>query len=367
MSKGRRRRATETFSLSFLDIMSCGFGAIVLFFVIINASMAKRADEVNRDLSVRAEMLRLETAEGEENLVELRNSLDDIEQRRVIAQGEARRIIDVLRERQEELATLEQSTVAQRDSIERLQADLLSLDEESRRLSAAAQRPSDEGTRMRAFTGDGDRQYVTGLKVGGRRVLILMDASASMLDETIVNVIRRRNMRDEQKLAAPKWQRTLATVEWITTQLAPDSRFQVIRFAEAAAPLVAGGAGGWLDTADPAKLDEAIRAARRTIPEGGTSLWHAFDAVRRMDPPPDNVFLVTDGLPTMGEHRPRATTVSGAERMRHFEQALRLLPASVPVNVVLMPMEGDAEAGSAYWKLAIGSRGAYLAPSRDWP
>jgi len=367
MRKGRRRRATETFSMSFLDIMSCGFGAIVLFFVIINATMAKRADEVNRDLSIRAEMLRLEAAEGEENLVELRNSLEDIEQRRVTAQGRARRIIELIRARQEELATLEHSTVAQRESIERLQADLLSLDEESNRLSAAAQRPSEEGTRMRTFTGDGDRQYVTGLKVGGRRVLILLDVSASMLDETIVNVIRRRNMRDEQKLAAPKWQRTLATLEWITTQLAPDSRFQVIRFAETAAPLVAGSAGEWLETADPAKLDEAIRVARRTIPHGGTSLWHAFDAVRRMDPPPDNVFLITDGLPTMGESRPRATTVSGAERMRHFEQAVRLLPAGVPVNVVLLPMEGDAEAASAFWRLAIGSRGAYLAPSRDWP
>ena len=367
MSKRRRRRATETFSMSFLDIMSCGFGAIVLFFVIINATMAKRADELNRDLSIRAEMLRLEAAEGEENLVELRNSLEDIEQRRVTAQGQARRIIELIRARQEELATLEQSTVAQRESIERLQADLLSLDEQSRRRSAAAQRPSDEGTRMRAFTGDGDRQYVTGLKVGGRRVLILLDASASMLDETIVNVIRRRNMRDEQKLAAPKWQRTLATLQWITTQLGPDSRFQVYRFAETTAPLVAGSAGEWLETADPAKLDEAIRAARRTIPHGGTSLWHAFDAVRRMDPPPDNVFLITDGLPTMGEGRPRATTVSGAERMRHFEQAVPLLPAGVPVNIVLLPMEGDAEAASAYWKLAMRSRGAYLAPSRDWP
>lgn len=367
MSRGRGRRPTETFSLSFLDIMSCGFGAIVLFFVIINATMAKRSDELNRDLSIRAEMLRLEVAEGDENLVELRNTLEDIDKRRVEAQGRAQRIIELSQARREELATLEESTVAQRESIERLQADLLSLDEESRRLSAAARQPSDEGTRVRAFTGDGDRQYVTGLRVGGRRVLILLDASASMLDDTIVNVIRRRNMPDAQKLAAPKWQRALATVEWITTQLGPDSNFQLYRFAEAAVPLVADSDGRWLSTADPANLDEAIRAARRAIPHGGTSLWHAFDTVRRMQPPPDNVFIITDGLPTMGETRPRASTVSGSERMRHFEQAQRRLPQGIPVNVVLLPMEGDAEAPSAFWRLAIASRGAYLAPSRDWP
>lgn len=367
MSRRKGRRATETFSLSFLDIMSCGFGAIVLFFVIINSTMAKRSDEMNRELSIRAEMLRLETAEGEENLVELRNTLEDIEKRRVEAQGQAQRIIELSRTRQEELATLEESTVAQRESIERLQADLLSLDEESRRLSAAARRPSDEGTRVRAFTGDGDRQYVTGVRVGGKRVLILLDASASMLDDTVVNVIRRRNMPDEQKRRAPKWQRALATVEWITTQLDPDSSFQVYRFAETAGPVVAESEGRWLESADPARLDEAIRETRGATPHGGTSLWHAFDAVRRMQPPPDNVFLITDGLPTMGESRPRARTVSGRDRMRHFEQAQDLLPKGVPVNVILLPMEGDAEAASAYWKLAIGTRGAYLAPSRDWP
>ncbi len=36
-SRGGRRSAS-VFSLSFLDAMTCGFGAVVLFFMIINAA-----------------------------------------------------------------------------------------------------------------------------------------------------------------------------------------------------------------------------------------------------------------------------------------------------------------------------------------
>ena len=363
----RARRRFETFSLSFLDIMSCGFGAVVLFFVIINATMAKRSDELNKDLSVRAEMLRVEVVEGEENLVELRNTMEDLEKRRVEAQGKARRILEMIREKREELANLQKSTVAREESIEKLQSDLKSLEEDSKRLSAASDRPSDEGTRVRSYVGEGDRQYLTGVKVGGQRVLILLDVSASMLDDTVVNVIRRRNLPEAQKIRSPKWQRALATVEWITTQLKVDSQFQIHTFSEDAGAALPDTAGRWLDTADPENLAAAIAKVREIVPGGGTSLWQAFESLSALDPPPDNIFVVTDGLPTHGDTRPRGTTVSGKDRLKFFEKAVGLLPARVPINVVLFPMEGDADAASAFWKLAIASRGSYLAPSRDWP
>ena len=67
-------------------------------------------------------------------------------------------------------------------------------------------------------------------QLGGKRVLILLDASASMLDETIVNVIRRRNLEPAQRRSAPKWRRALASSEWLIANLPPDSRFQLYRF-----------------------------------------------------------------------------------------------------------------------------------------
>ncbi len=54
------------------------------------------------------------------------------------------------------------------------------------------------GDKVRTFVGDGDRS----LKVGGQRIFVLVDASSSMLDETIVNIIRRRNLPGSLKIRA---------------------------------------------------------------------------------------------------------------------------------------------------------------------
>jgi hypothetical protein len=86
-----------------------------------------------------------------------------------------------------------------------------------------------------------------------------------------------------------------------------------------------------------------------------------------MDPAPDNVFLLTDGLPTMGAEKPRGGRVSGEARLRLFNEAIRLLPSGVPVNIILYPMEGDPGAASAFWRLATFTGGSFLCPSRDWP
>ena len=211
----RRRRRFDTFSLSFLDIMSCGFGSVILLFMVINATMSVRSDELNRALSLEAEALEAEVSEGRENLVALRNSLAETEERQIRAQGASRRIIDLLEQKKQELSTMEADTLARRESIEKLKADLQSMEEASKRLSAASSQPAEQGNALRRIRGQGDRQYLTGLRLGGSRVLILLDSSASMLDETIVNIVRRRNLDPQQRRIAPKWRRAMASAEWL--------------------------------------------------------------------------------------------------------------------------------------------------------
>ena len=43
----RRKREFNTFNLSFLDIMSCGFGAVVLVFLIMNHAIENEQLELN--------------------------------------------------------------------------------------------------------------------------------------------------------------------------------------------------------------------------------------------------------------------------------------------------------------------------------
>ena len=53
----RSRRPIEVFSLSFLDVISCGFGAIVLLLVIMKISEPTLIEETTRDISLSVERL----------------------------------------------------------------------------------------------------------------------------------------------------------------------------------------------------------------------------------------------------------------------------------------------------------------------
>ncbi|MNL80514.1 hypothetical protein D3C87_2073920 [compost metagenome] len=59
--------------------------------------------------------------------------------------------------------------------------------------------------------------------------------------------------------------------------------------------------------------------------------------------------------------------VTGSQRRQHFETAIAKLPKGIPVNTILFPMEGDPEAAALFWQLALDTKGAFIAPSRDWP
>jgi hypothetical protein len=361
------RRGISLFGLSFLDAMTCGLGAVVLVFVIINASVGVRAGRMTGDLEAEVDRLQDEVLDGYKDLVELRNSVREIEEQLVVARGLSRRVLEQIEAIRIELATFDADTVAREEHINRLKADLQSLEEDVKRLSAAA--PTDEmpGDKTRVFVGDGDRQYLTGLKVGGERILILVDASASMLDDTIVNIVRLSLMSDAVKLRSEKWQQAVSTVDWVTTQIPRDSRFQIYTFNERLDPVIPETRGQWLDGSDREVLDAAVDALRRVVPQDGTSLHQGFLAIQQMEPPPDNIILLVDGLPTMGATKPRGTTVTGKQRVKHFNKAVKELSLRIPINVILFPIEGDPIAASAYWKLAVATRGSFLSPSEDWP
>ena len=223
------------------------------------------------------------------------------------------------------------------------------------------------GDKVREFLGDGNRQYLTGLKLGGERVIILLDGSASMLADTVVNAVRRRNMSDSDKQQSPKWQWTLRTVEWLLAQLPASSLFQVYIFNTTTQPALVGSEGEWLDAADSLVLERVVEGMRNYSPGSGTSLINAIDSFNDFDDKPDNVFLLTDGLPTQGTSAPKKYMVSGQQRRSFFSKAVGTLPAGIPVNTILFPMEGDPEAAALFWQLALTTQGAFIAPSRDWP
>lgn len=360
-------RPTTTFNLSFLDIMSCGFGAVVLFFMIINHATKDHNERINRDLISETNLLEKRLELGRRNLAEIRNQLEQIEQESDKTQGRTDVVLEELQEESEELSRLDAETLAKKESINKLKADLKSIEEENRRLSGSVDESDEKGDDLRNIIGSGDRLYLTGLKVGGERILFLVDASASMLDTTIVNIVRRRNMSDADKKASRKWQRALGSVEWLLAKMPKESKFQIYTFNQLAEPAVEGSAGRWLEAGSPEDVSDAVAGLDATVPGHGTSLHRAFEVIRTMNPRPDNIYLLTDGLPTMGDSVPLFNKVTGRQRQRHFAQALGVLPSQIPVNVILYPMEGDPYAAASYWRLAQATQGSMISPAQDWP
>jgi hypothetical protein len=362
-----RRRKTEVFGLSFLDCICCGFGATVLIYMILNSGQDERAQDALGPRRAETNRLEAQVLEGQANLVELRNTLERVRQDESTTRGLSTRLIEVVKQSQEELATFEQETLARREHVNKLQADLKSLEEGTKRLSGGPPSPEVPGDKVRAFVGDGDRQYLTGFKVGGRRILLLVDASASMLASDVVNAVRRRLLPEADRVRADKWRRAVRAADWLTTQLPRDARFQLYLFDTEARPALPGTEGAWLEARDRKSLDAAVARLRGTAPQGGTSLETAFSAAAAFRPQPDNIILLTDGLPTQGTAPPRSRTVSGKERVRLFQRAVQALPPDVPVNTLLFPMEGDPVAAPAFWKLAMSTNGSLLTPAADWP
>ena len=364
----RSRRTTQVFTMSFLDCICCGFGAVVLIYTIMSAEAGVTELKRHDDLQGEVSKLEEEVLEGYKNLVVLRNTLEKTTDESARASGRISRVIEELDKTRLELSRYTGDSLATREHVNQLKADIRSLEEGTKRLTAGTTSQGEEGENLRAFRGTGRRQYLTGIQVKGQRILVLVDRSASMLDETLVNILRMRNLPPVQQLLAPKWQRAVATVDWITTQIPPDAEFQILTFNTQVAPAVEGSAGKWLKGSDPRVLNAAIQGLRRTAPSDGTSLINAFNAVRELSPLPDQIILVTDGLPTQGATPPALRkAVDADQRVKLFDQALAALPAKVPVTIILLPMEGDLPAPGKYWRLARETGGTFMMPSKDWP
>jgi hypothetical protein len=361
----RKKREFTTFSLSFLDIMSCGFGAVILVFLIMNHAIDKEKTDLNQNVQSEVDLLAEDVAEGEEGLVQLRNALSDVDQKLVEAQGLATRITQDKEKYEAQIEDRKRDGYTDKSDIEALKAELLSLEADVKKLRESSKDTS--GSNVRAFIGEGNRQYLTGLNLGGQHIAILLDTSSSMLADKLVQIIRLRNMGEAVQRGAEKWTQNLKTVDWLTAQMPAASKYQVITFNTQASAALPGTEGKWLEVADRGQLGEVSSALRKIIPAGGTSLENAFLALHKLSPPPDNIFLITDGLPTQGTTPPRGTKVSGQERQKLYAQAIRQLPNKVPVNIILAPMEGDPMAAAEFWQLALYTRGALLMPSRDWP
>ena len=170
-----RRRKVEVFSLSFLDCICCGFGAVVLFYTIIAGQAGSQRIQHSNQLQAEVNRTEEQVLEGARNLVVLRNTLEktEIDTRKAAARTAA--LLDEVSASRDEALRVGATSMAQRENINHLKADVQSLEEGTKKLQAGAITPAPAGPQVRAFRGTGNRKYLTGINLKGKRILVLID------------------------------------------------------------------------------------------------------------------------------------------------------------------------------------------------
>jgi ribosomal protein L29 len=165
--KRRQRRETDVFSMSFLDVISCGFGAIILLLVLNEVGEPLQLEQAKEDLE--GQIARLQ-----EELFDLRGTSEVLErelQARVEQLSEEKRRVARLRG---DLSNIEgefQASKAEAETINTLEGTLTvarqSLTEEMKRLLGADFRRSAD-------------QPIGGIPVDSEYVIFIVDTSGSM-------------------------------------------------------------------------------------------------------------------------------------------------------------------------------------------
>jgi hypothetical protein len=335
----RRKRSFSTFNLSFLDIMSCGFGAVVLVFLIIDHSIEVESRELNVDLLSEVSLLEEDIRVGRRTWWPCATPSNETDLEIVETQGRATRVSEEVEEYEALVAALVPDGLSEDEAIEQLKAEVQSLEEEVKELRQAAEEQS--GKSARSFVGDGNRQYLTGMNLGGRNIAILLDVSASMLADKPGEHHPPAQHGRGSCSAAPKVDPRPEHGGLAHGAAARGQRIPGHHLQHAGPHGATRHRGQWLEVADQAQLEKVSRRPARTDP-------------RRRHQPRERLPLPADPVTGAGQHlpdhrrtadagrgAPRGSKVSGNQRQRLFRQAVRQLPAGVPVNIILAPMEGD--------------------------
>ena len=154
-----RRRTVEVFSMSFLDCICCGFGAVILFYTIISAQSTIDRTRNNDELIAQVNKLEEEVLIGTRNLVVLRNTLEKTQSETASASSRATKLLEDLKVQRLQMAAYDATSLARRERIERLKTDIKSLEEGTRRLEGGSTDKGPQGQDIKAFRNQGgDRE-----------------------------------------------------------------------------------------------------------------------------------------------------------------------------------------------------------------
>ncbi|GGW49671.1 hypothetical protein GCM10008111_01770 [Alishewanella tabrizica] len=349
-----RRRPEDGFNMSFLDVMACGLGAIILIFILVDfhAFQPEPTDETNK--------LQQELNAAAHQREQLQKAIDELNDKIALESST----------QQDSRSSQADTSSTQSKLLQQISTELAVVADLENQIAALAKQPVPDANIQ--LSGSGQQRYLTGLKVEGREIGILLDKSASMMGENLLDILRFMALSDAQKVSQPKWQRTRRTAQWLLARAPQESNITLVAFSEDA--IVLGNR-----PASSPKVTDSMRAMVRDVgklvPQGGTNLQVGLQKLREVHPNVTDVYIITDGLPTLGDGlgaRCRGVltskkTISSQCRQELLIETVKRAGQGFRVHVILLPLEGDPYASSMYWSWTQVTGGTFLAPAGEWP
>ncbi len=350
----KRKRQVQAFSVSFLDCICCGFGAVILLFVLTSGKKSEARNEQLSDVSVDLGKLQKNIKAEDARLRLLASLLEENESQLSKLTAEKTTLEKILEDENDDLILLLTLLAELEESKDTLLGELDEI-------------PTIEEEVLVPIPNFIRRQYLTDFKMDGERVLIIVEASGGMLDDDTDAILDRLEDTDKEKRQAPKWQRVLRSVEWLLGSMRPPTKFQLHYFNREPHPMVEDYRNQWLNLDDRKTISEVLTQMKQIVPQGGANLERALWESRQIFPLPDNIILIVDGLPTLSD----SVTGDGNDpikRLNMYRAAEQQILSGVPINTILFPSGyRDPDAPARYWLLANKTKGSFISPSRTWP
>ena len=333
-----KRREAQSSALSFMDCICCGFGAVLLLFILtakaqITDSQEKAVQSVNAAETLEAAIR--ETKAKKLALAEEIKALDpqpDTKATSVAAlAAEQERLAKAVEDQAKALTALENKT-------------------EPTEQPAALDRPS------------ADKSYLSGLRLRGPRAVILLESSGSMLAEdanTAIQIIQQGTGAKSKK-----WLRSKAAVRAVLAAIPKGTQVAIFAMAEGTKALSGSTENPYIDPYDNEALLSFLGRLGQLKASGGADLSKGLQAVSQLKQRASSLLLIGDGLPTAPA--PRSGSLTEADRVKLFNRAManRL---NYPFNAILFPFSGDPAAAGLFWQLSGRTKGITLIPDNDWP
>lgn len=340
----KKPRTLDIFSLSFLDCICCGFGAVILIFV-LTTGRGLKIDE--RKIAVASEQVRALEAEIIAQQEALAQAQTELQAAAAMAEARAQAT--------ELSAQLQGEWQQQQTELQRLESRLTQRMDELSQLSALVIPESSPAPQA---------ENLGGFDLTGRRIIFLLEASGGMLADTVPAALDQLKLPQAERLASPKWRRAVLATRTLISHLQQGVQYQVYAFNHDCR-YIGDRDGRWLKAKDEAHALQVADGLATLEPAGGANLERAFAAVRQQGA--DHIILITDGLPTRADSVLAQYSVSQADRIRMLNAARNALGTRTKVSSVILPMAGDPAAVPYYWRFALDTGGQLISPAQNWP